>query len=77
MLTQDCNWKPKRMIFEMSWSILTALRDIPTHMYIKAKQISGKELGPLDRKGREHSIPLAAKKNIEDKGGHRQTFQDT
>jgi len=46
-------------------------------MYIKAKQISGKELGPLDRKGREHSIPLAAKKNIEDKGGHRQTFQDT
>lgn len=75
MLTQDCNWKPKRMIFEMSWSILTALRDIPTHMYIKAKQISGKELGPLDRKGREHSIPLAAKKNIEDKGLESPTIE--
>lgn len=39
------------------------------------KQISGKELGPLDRKGREHSIPLAAKKNIEDKGLESPTIE--
>lgn len=84
MLTQDCNWKAKGMIFEMSWSILTALREIPTYMYIKAgmpqkldppSKLVVKNLDHWTGRGENTLFRWPQKKNIEDKGLESPTIE--